>query len=138
VQVRKPGRVRAGLGVGACLALLLAGCSLSPNGSAAIGAAVGFPRAIQQGDGEGACELLTSSVRQSLESSGDECATAVLQQDVPDAHGPGMATAFRMNAQVRLSGDVVFLSDASGRWLVTAAGCEPQPGRPYQCQISGG
>jgi hypothetical protein len=100
--------------------------------------ALGFHQAIQQGDGQQACDLLMPSVRQSLEAGGNECPTAVLHQDVPDAHGPGTASAFGMNAQVRLAGDVVFLSDASGRWLVIAAGCEPQPGRPYQCQISGG
>lgn len=137
-MLRSGGRLPVGIIAGGAAALLLTGCSLSPDGTAATSVAVGFHRALHQGDGQQACDLLMPSVRQSLESGGDQCATAILQQDVPDADGPGTASAFGMNAQVRLAGDVVFLSDASGRWLVIAAGCEPQSGRPYQCRISGG
>jgi hypothetical protein len=40
-------------------------------------------------------------------------------------------------AQVRVGGDVVFLRRISGEWLVSAAGCQPQPKRPYDCKVAG-
>lgn len=39
-------------------------------------------------------------------------------------------------AQVRLGSDVLFLRHLSGRWLISAAGCEPKPEGPYDCSVS--
>lgn len=38
-------------------------------------------------------------------------------------------------AQVRTAGDAVFLALSGDRWVVTAAGCEPQGDRPYDCEV---
>jgi hypothetical protein len=40
-------------------------------------------------------------------------------------------------AQVRLTGDVVFLAAFPGGWRVVAAGCSPQGNRPYDCTLQG-
>jgi hypothetical protein len=120
------------------LALPAAGCGLSPNGTAAASVAADFHRAVARGDGQGACGLLAESVRQELESDGGSCGEQVLHQDLPAADGPGVTSSYGLGAQVRLGGDVVFLSSATGRWLITAAGCVAQPVRPYQCRITGG
>jgi hypothetical protein len=39
---------------------------------------------------------------------------------------------------VVLERDTVFLSRFPTGWKVTAAGCVPRPGRPYQCAVKGG
>ncbi|MGC0336296.1 hypothetical protein [Streptomyces sp. SLBN-8D4] len=41
-------------------------------------------------------------------------------------------------ARIVLARDTLFLSLFPDGWKVVAAGCSPQPGRPYQCAIRGG
>ncbi len=41
------------------------------------------------------------------------------------------------DAQVRLSGDTVFLTDTPAGWRVTAAACEPRGELPYDCAVEG-
>jgi hypothetical protein len=41
-------------------------------------------------------------------------------------------------AQVRFSGDTVFLAVFPDGWRVVAAGCEARQDRPYHCRIQGG
>ena len=41
------------------------------------------------------------------------------------------------DAQVRLSGDTVFLSRTSSGWRVAAAVCTPRPEGPYDCEVEG-
>ena len=41
------------------------------------------------------------------------------------------------DAQVRLSGDTVFLTETPSGWRVTAAACEPRGELPYDCQVEG-
>jgi len=41
-------------------------------------------------------------------------------------------------AQVRFTGDTLFLSEFRGRWKVLAAGCSPMPRAPYDCSVKGG
>ncbi len=40
-------------------------------------------------------------------------------------------------AQVRLSGDTVFLTETSAGWRVVAAACEAQLEAPYDCEVEG-
>ena len=41
------------------------------------------------------------------------------------------------DAQVRLGGDTVFLTETPTGWRVTAAACEPRGELPYECQVEG-
>ena len=41
------------------------------------------------------------------------------------------------DAQVRLSGDTVFLSRTQEGWKVVAAACTPQSEGPYDCEVQG-
>jgi hypothetical protein len=41
-------------------------------------------------------------------------------------------------ARAVLASDTLFLSQFSDGWKIVAAGCEPRPGRPYQCSVKGG
>ena len=132
-----------------CLTLLvagLAGCASDRPGAAAADAtARDFYRAISDGDGAKACELLAPAAVQSLEDDADQpCDQAILGGDVgdtltsraDDAADPAAATAGR-EAQVRLTTDVVFLTVSGHSWLITAAGCDARPNRPYDCALEG-
>jgi hypothetical protein len=41
------------------------------------------------------------------------------------------------DAQVRLSGDTLFLTETRAGWRVTAAACESQGEAPYECEVEG-
>jgi hypothetical protein len=40
------------------------------------------------------------------------------------------------SAQAKLrGGEAVFLDQTDQGWKISAAGCKPQPGKPYQCEL---
>ena len=41
------------------------------------------------------------------------------------------------NAQVKLTGDTLFLSETSAGWRITSAACTPQAEAPYDCEVDG-
>lgn len=41
------------------------------------------------------------------------------------------------DAQVRLSGDTLFLTETRAGWRVTAASCQPRGKAPYECEVEG-
>jgi hypothetical protein len=84
------------------------------------------------------CALLAPATLQTLES--DESASC------PDVIGqvplPGGAVesvqVWGREAQVRLEGDTVFLTETPTGWRVTAAACEPRGEQlPYDCEVEG-
>lgn len=133
----------AGIRAGAsAIAVLALGVSLSACGGSQDGAvrevAEKFYAAVTDGDGEGACELLVPATRSELEqSSGKECAMAILD-DAPQAHGDsGVVEVYATMAQVRWDGDTAFLARMPGGWRVLAAGCRPRADDPYDCAVKG-
>lgn len=105
--------------------------------------AVSFLRAIQDGDGAGACALLAPETRRKVvQSAGAACEAAVMQEELANGTGPssepGSVRVFGRSAQVVLASDTLFLGQFSGGWRVTAASCTPRGDRPYECQVQGG
>ncbi|WP_315099134.1 hypothetical protein [uncultured Cellulomonas sp.] len=139
----RPWRRPVCLAVGAALAL--AGCTSRPAAETAGTAARDFYRAVAAADGAGACALLAPATAEALEDdAGLPCDEAILDGDVgetlteraQDGSTPSGRVAGRQ-AQVTLPTDVLFLTVSGSRWLITAAGCDPRPPRPYDCVLEG-
>lgn len=118
--------------------LLLTGCS-SGRVSAVEDTAGRFGSAWESGDGAGVCDLLAPATRDEVvTSTGKPCEAGVLEEDLTS---PGQLVSVAVwgdAAQVRAARDTVFLARFDSGWKVTAAGCTPQRGKPYDCQVQGG
>ena len=83
------------------------------------------------------CTLLAPATLEMLESDESApCADVIGQVPLPG----GAVEAVEVwggDAQVRLSGDTVFLTETSAGWRVTAAACQPRGELPYDCQVEG-
>lgn len=124
-------------GVAVALAFTAAGCSASPRRDVVSAAALRFVARLESGDGAGACRLLTKDARSSVTGATNaSCADAIKSVKESGRH-IGTVQVWGDAAQVRVAGDVLFLRRIGGQWLVTAAGCKPQPPRPYDCDVSG-
>ena len=125
-----------------CLVLLasVAGCgSLAADSGSAVDAAKSFEQALSNGDGLKACSRLTTKAVSALaESEGKPCPRAILTIGLPQSAHQTSADAYGVNAVVRTGTDVLFLTNSTGQWLVTAAGCRRQPDdQPYSCLVAG-
>ncbi len=120
--------------------LVMSGCaSVGEREDAASAVALRMLTAVDGGDGAAACATLAPETLADLERSAEEpCPAAIVQENLP---GPGRVEQSRVYgqwAQVRLTGDTVFLALFPGGWRVVAAGCTPRGERPYDCVLRGG
>jgi hypothetical protein len=89
------------------------------------------------GDAEMRCDLLAPATRAAFEESESApCTEAV--QDLP-LHGGAVESIeiFGGDAQVKLAGDTVFLTETSAGWRITAAACRSKGEAPYDCEVDG-
>ena len=119
--------------------LVLTGCaSVGDRGDAAASVALRMLTAVQQDDGAAACGALAPDTLAELEdSAGKPCAEAILDEDLPQPGEVRESHVYGQWAQVRLTGDTVFLGVFPGGWRVVAAGCTPRADRPYDCDLQG-
>ncbi|WP_164704349.1 hypothetical protein [Blastococcus litoris] len=83
------------------------------------------------------CDLLAPATRAALEDSGS-AACADVVADLP--LGGGTVESVEVwggQAQVRLSGDTLFLTQTGSGWRITAAVCRPRAEAPYDCEVDG-
>jgi hypothetical protein len=120
------------------MALAAGGCGTGAGERDAGTAVAAFFSAYAAKDGAGACGRLSEDASSALETSSKEpCGRAVLSLDLKRSPVAG-ASVWVTSAQVKLrDGDAVFLDRIDGRWLIGAAGCRPQPGQPYDCDLEG-
>jgi len=124
------------------IALLALGLSLSACGGsqdvAVSNVADDFYESVDKGDGAAACELLAPVTRSELEqSSGKECAAAIVEEAPDIREDGGVVEVFGTMAQVRWGSDTVFLARMPNGWRVFAAGCEARADAPYDCVVKG-
>ena len=135
----RSGRLRV-LAVVAATVVVVAGCgSVASRGQAASSAAQRLLNAVDRKDGAAACALLApQTAAEVVQSAQQDCAEAILDQNLPR---PGAVTGddvYGQWARVRLSDDTIFLAMFAGGWRVVAAGCTPRGERPYDCTVQGG
>ena len=98
-----------------------------------------FYRAVQDGDGAAACAVLAPRTRSELEKSAQKsCDQAILEEDIPTVDQPSGVEAFGTMAKLAYGSETAFLARFEGGWKVMAAACTDQPGKPYDCLLSGG
>ena len=116
---------------------LAAGCgSVGDREQAASDTAVRMLGAVAAGDGAGACGMLAPDT--AAEVSESDCASAILDEDLPEPGSVVGADVYGQWARVRLTGDTVFLAVFPGGWRVVAAGCTARGDKPYDCGVKGG
>jgi hypothetical protein len=88
-------------------------------------------------DPEARCELLAPATREAFEhSEGASCSDAV--QELPlDGGTVESIEIWGGEAQVRLTGDTIFLTETSLGWRITAAVCQKRAEEPYECEVDG-
>jgi hypothetical protein len=120
------------------LALAGAGCGTSASERDARRSVERFYSAFEARDGAGACRELSQDAASALESSEREpCERAVLSLRLTPSPTRD-ASVWVTSAQVKLSSGVAaFLDQVGGRWRISAAGCRPSPGEPYDCELEG-
>ncbi|MEU8380669.1 hypothetical protein, partial [Streptosporangium sp. NPDC048865] len=82
-----------------------------------------------------ACALLAPEAALSLRTGDQSCETAIGALDLPGGRVLG-TEVWGDEAQVRLSGDTVFLHRFPEGWRVRGAGCTSRGDLPYDCEVS--
>jgi hypothetical protein len=128
-----PGRVLAA-GTGAVLVVLLSGCSSAsqPDVTRVVTAfedPAGDPRA--------RCDLLAPATRTTFEADASASCNAAIGHVPLAGGGVRSVEIWGGGAQVRLSGDTLFLTQTGTGWRVTAAGCRSHGEAPYDCAVKG-
>ena len=122
-----------------CVLALATGCSsVGPHSDSAGSTAKRFHEALVGSEPAAACELLAPGTLTELEQHADtSCPQALADAGLPNAAIVTSTDVYGTNARVVLDGDTVFLARFGAHWKVTAAGCEPRPGLPYDCDVKG-
>jgi hypothetical protein len=83
------------------------------------------------------CELLApATLVEFEEKESASCAEAI--EDVPLEGGEVESVEiWGGDAQVRLSGDTLFLTETQAGWRITAASCQSRGEAPYDCEVEG-
>ena len=130
------GAMRARVTAIAALALVLCGCGTASSEHDAKGSVQRFFEALSRHDGEAACHELSADAAAAVEGSEKKpCDEAVLSLGLAAAPVTKVQV-FVDSAQARLrGGGAVFLDETPKGWKISAAGCKPQSGKPYDCEL---
>jgi hypothetical protein len=87
------------------------------------------------GDPTARCALLAPATVAALEREGP--CVAMVGRSAPSGGQVLQTEVWGDEAQVRLSGDTLFLTRTGVDWKVVAAGCTPNGDLPYVCRMEG-
>jgi len=118
------------------LALALSGCGTAGSERDAKGSVQRFFAALGRHDGEAACKELSEEAASEVESDEKKpCGEAILSLGISTAPITRVQV-YVDSAQAKLEGGgAVFLDETPKGWKVSAAGCKPQSGKPYDCEL---
>lgn len=120
------------------LPIVLTGCG-SGQEEAVRDRATAFKNAVAAQDWASACELLAPMTRSELEAAAKSpCPGALAEEELPAPGALDRVDVFGTMAEVRYRGETLFLSRFADGWRLLAAGCTPQPPKPYDCALHGG
>jgi hypothetical protein len=112
--------------------LLLTGCSSAQRADVEQVATTFADTSV---DAETRCDLLLQATLDSLEKEESApCSDAIAQLPI-DGGDVQSVQVWGRDAQVRLSGDTLFLTETHAGWRVAAAACRPQRDAPYECEV---
>jgi hypothetical protein len=89
------------------------------------------------GDPEARCDLLVPKTRAAFEQSEGAPCTEAIEDLALQGGAVESVEIWGGDAQVKLAGDTVFLSETSAGWRITSAACRPQAEGPYECEVDG-
>jgi hypothetical protein len=125
--------MRGGAAMGLA-ALVLTGCA-SAQEPEVTRVATAFEN--PSGNPEARCDLLAPATLKAFEKDQTSaCSDAVAQLSLDG----GTVTSVEVwggDAQVRMSGDTVFLTETDAGWRITAASCTSRGEAPYDCEVEG-
>jgi hypothetical protein len=132
--MRAARRCRCGAALGLA-ALLVTGCSSTQQPEVQ---RVATTFEDSGGDPQARCELLTPKALAALEKSQSaSCADALGQLPLRGGDVRSIQV-WGGDAQVKLSGDTLFLTETHAGWKVSAAACRPNADAPYDCEVQAG
>jgi hypothetical protein len=123
-------------GVLATACALFGGCGTGGAEGEASRAVERLHAAVEARDGQAACSELTEEATDTLEQQEEApCENAVLELELSEGEA-ATAEVYIRSAMVTLAqGGADFLDETSEGWRVSAAGCEPRPGLPWECEL---
>jgi len=89
------------------------------------------------GDPEARCDLLAPATLKTFEESESGPCSEAIQQVPVGAGEVRSVEVWGGDAQVKLAGDTLFLTETHSGWRVTAAACRPHADAPYDCDVEG-
>ena len=113
-------------------AVLLAGCSSTQEADVE---QVATTFADPAGDPQARCGLLAPTTLAALEESESAPCTDAIDELPLDTGAVQSVEVWGRDAQVKVAGDTLFLTETSTGWKVIAAACRSQVDAPYDCEV---
>ena len=88
-------------------------------------------------DAEARCDLLAPATLAAFEKDQTAPCTDAVQQLSLDGGAVTSVEVWGGEAQVRMDGDTLFLTETRAGWRVAAAGCTSRGDAPYDCEVEG-
>jgi hypothetical protein len=114
----------------------LGGCGTASSEQDARGSVQRFFAALSRHDGRAACRELAPETASAVAKEEEKpCGRGVLSLGL-GAAPISKVSVFVDSAQAKLrGGGAVFLDETPDGWKISSAGCKPQPGKPYDCDL---